>query len=66
MTDGQVLEFSRATKRFGTVTAVDDVSLVVLHRTEFIASLAEIDTMSRKMLQGLATRLIELDKKSIA
>jgi hypothetical protein len=38
----------------------------VLHRTEFMASLAESDTMSRKLLQGLATRLIELDKKSIA
>jgi CRP-like cAMP-binding protein len=53
-------------RRDATVTAVDDVALVVLHRTEFMASLAESDTMSRKLLQGLATRLIELDKKSIA
>ena len=51
--------------RDATVTAVEDTSLVVLQRTAFIASLAEIDTMSRKLLQGLATRLIELDTKSI-
>ncbi len=51
-------------RRSATVVATEDISLVVLARAEFLGAIAEIDTLSRKLLAGLAAQVIELDKKA--
>ena len=51
-------------KRTASVVALTDVELVVLHRSAFSAAIADIDTLSRKLLAGLARQVIELDSKA--
>ncbi|WP_424937112.1 MULTISPECIES: ATP-binding cassette domain-containing protein [Bacteria] len=55
MTDGQLLEFSRATKRFGALTAVDDLSAQIAPGavTGFLGPNGAGKTTSLRMLLGL-------------
>lgn len=50
--------------RNATVTAVDDLDLVLLNRPQFNAALEEVPGLASKLAKGLATRLSELEKGS--
>lgn len=51
-------------RRTASVVALTDMDLVVLHTSGFSAAIADIDTLSRKLLAGLARQVIELDRKA--
>jgi CRP-like cAMP-binding protein len=51
--------------RTATVSAIDDLELVVLHRPDFIAALDEVPGMGTKLAKGLAERIAELDRRVV-
>lgn len=51
--------------RSATVELVRDSTLLVMHRKDFAGIIADMPGVARKMLQGLAARLREADRKIV-
>lgn len=60
---GELALLDRA-PRNATVTAQTDLEVVLLGRREFNGLLAEVPTLSRKLMVGMARRLNELDSRT--
>lgn len=51
--------------RSATVELVRDSTMLVMHRKDFALIIADLPGVARKMLQGLAVRLREADRKIV-
>lgn len=51
--------------RTATVTALEPLEVVVLHRPDFIAALDRVPGLGTKLAKGLAQRLVEVDRKVV-
>jgi CRP-like cAMP-binding protein len=60
---GELALLDRA-PRNATVTATTDLEVFILGRREFNGLLAEVPTLSHKLMVGMARRLHELDAKA--
>jgi CRP-like cAMP-binding protein len=50
--------------RNATVTAIDDLDLVLLNRPDFVIALDDVPGLAAKLVKGLAVRLSEVEKKA--
>lgn len=50
--------------RNATVTAIDDLDLVLLNRPDFVLALDDVPGLAAKLVKGLAVRLSEVEKKA--
>jgi CRP-like cAMP-binding protein len=53
------------TPRTATVTALEPLELVVLHRPDFIAALDKVPGLGTKLAKALAAQLTDLDRRQV-